>query len=171
MTALLNQPASQFIGKVYTAADSDQMGTFFTCWQEFEAAGSFQALDAVVPTPNRAYLVIFSPYDNFQYWIGSLAEADTPVPAGLEGVKLPAATVGKASKPANGILNQLPVQTTFAKGLEVLEKAGFPIPAHIGQTDNPYYIESYPVKAGEVASVDYLLYINENQLEGYDEFD
>ncbi|WP_203624021.1 MULTISPECIES: hypothetical protein [unclassified Lacticaseibacillus] len=171
MTELIDQPASQFVGRVYTAESSDQMGTFYPAWQDFEGAGYFDQLDALCEQPNRTYLVVFSPYGNFQYWIGSLTPVGVDAPAGLEAVPLPAGTVGKAEDPVNGVLNQLPVQTTVGKGFEMLEKAGFTIPAHIGQTDNPYYLESYPVVDGQVSEVHYLLYINKDQMEGYDEFD
>ncbi|MFD1393714.1 hypothetical protein ACFQ3L_09070 [Lacticaseibacillus jixianensis] len=171
MTDLIDQPTSQFVGKVYTTESSDQMGTFYPAWQEFEADGYFKQLDQLCSQPNRSYLVVFSPYGNFQYWIGSVTPVGVAAPAGLEAVPLPAGTVGKTSGPVNGLLNQLPVQTAVGKGFEMLEKAGFTIPAHIGQTDHPYYLESYPVTDGKVSQVQYLLYINPDQLGGYDEFD
>ncbi|WP_125702792.1 GyrI-like domain-containing protein [Lacticaseibacillus daqingensis] len=171
MTALIEQPRAKFIGKVYTVTDSDQMGTFFACWEEFTQAGWFAQLDALTPQPNRSYMVIFSPYGQFQYWIGSIVPQSAAAPAGLESFQMPAGTVGQVTVPANGILNQLPVQTSFSKGLEQLEKAGFPIPQHIGQTDHPYYFERYNVADGQVQEVEYKLYINLDQLEGYDEFD
>lgn len=171
MTDLINQPAGQFVGKVYTTESSDEMGTFYPAWQDFEAAGFFDALDALSETPNRSYLVVFSPYGNFQYWIGSVTPIGAKAPAGLEAVPLPAGTVGKTEAAVNGLLNQLPVQTAVNKGFEQLEKAGFTIPEHIGQTDHPYYLESYPLSAGKVTLVRYLLYINKDQMEGYDEFD
>ncbi|WP_179395107.1 hypothetical protein [Lacticaseibacillus absianus] len=171
MTELIMQQPAKFVGKVYTAVDSDEMGTFWACWTAFEQAGWFAQLDAQTQTPNRSSMVIFSPYGQFQYWIGSVLPDTATAPAGLECFQMPAGTVGVATAPASGVLNQLPVQTSFGKGLEQLEKAGFPLPQHIGQTDHPYYIERYDLEAGQVTQVEYRLYIDLDQLEGYDEFD
>ncbi|WP_225046953.1 hypothetical protein [Lacticaseibacillus kribbianus] len=171
MTALLNQTPAKFIGKVYTVVDSDQMGTFYPCWTEFEDNHWFAPLDALTDTPNRSYMVIFSPYGQFQYWIGSILPDDAVAPEGFECFQMPAGTIGQTEAKASGILNQLPVQTSFNKGLEMLEKAGFPLPAHIGQTTHPYYFERYDLTDGQVSSVQYKLYINLDELEGYDEFD
>ncbi|WP_262316128.1 GyrI-like domain-containing protein [Lacticaseibacillus parakribbianus] len=171
MTALLNQVPQKFIGKVYTVVDSDQMGTFYACWEEFAQNHWFDQLDALTPAPNRSYMVIFSPYGQFQYWIGSIVPDDAKAPVGFESFQMPAGTIGKTAAKASGVLNQLPVQTSFNKGLEMLEKAGFPIPQHIGQTSHPYYFERYDLTNGAVSDVQYILYINEDELEGYDEFD
>ncbi|WP_461213018.1 hypothetical protein [Lacticaseibacillus sp. GG6-2] len=171
MTELLKQPALSFVGQVYMTEDTDQMGTFASCWDEFEQAGHFAALDAQTTTPNRTYMLVFSPYGTFQYWIGSVLPAEASAPDGLEKLKLPEATIGQVVEPANGVLNMLPVETTYMKGLERLEHAGFPLPSHIGQTDHPYYLEQYQLEAGVVTAVKHTLYINLDQLDGYDEFD
>ncbi|WP_390409211.1 hypothetical protein [Lacticaseibacillus jixiensis] len=171
MTELIDQPAQSFVGHVYMPEDSDQMGTFNNCWQAFEDAGYFKALDAQTDAPNRTYLLIFSPYGAFQYWIGSVLPQDAKAPAGLEKLPLPSGTVGTVSEAAKDVLSMLPVETTYMKGLERLEKAGFPLPMHIGQTDHPYYLEQYCLSDGQVQSVKHTLYINLDQLEGYDEVD
>lgn len=171
MTELLNQPEMSFVGHVYMPEDIDQMGTFASCWDGFNAAGHFDALDKQTDAPNRTYLLIFNPYGAFQYWIGSILPKDAVAPEGLEKLKLPAGTIGQSVEPANGVLSMLPVQTTYMKGLERLEKDGFPLPQHIGQTDKPYYMEEYCLSDGQVDQVKHTLYINLDQLEGYDEFD
>lgn len=167
--ALIKQPAQVFAGKVYTTEEVDQLGTFATSWDEFTKAGYFTALDQVATTPNRTYLLVFSPYGTFQYWIGSLLPAGSQAPAGIEAVTLPAATVAKLTEPSHGGAAQLPVQTTYSAGLDKLAKAGFPIPEHIGQTDHPYYLEVEDLTAGKVEQVTHMLYVNADQLHGYDE--
>ncbi|MFD1431453.1 hypothetical protein [Lacticaseibacillus yichunensis] len=171
MTSLIDRPATVFAGKVYMTESMDQLGTFDQAWQEFEAAGHFAALDALTDQPNRTALLMFSPYGAFQYWIGSLLPAGTAAPAGLEAVQLPAATVGEVSEKADSVLANFPVETMFSRGLERLEKAGFPLPEHIGQTDNPYYLESYQLTEGKITAVKHLLFISMDQLKGYDEWD
>lgn len=171
MTELIAQPARLFAGRVYTTEDLDQLNTFNSCWQEFTAAGYFDQLDAIATTPNRSYMLVFSPYGAFQYWVGALVPQNAQVPADLEGFALPAATASQVTFPADRVMSDLPVDTTYTKGLERLEKAGFPIPEHIGQTDHPYFIQSYGLADGAVKDVSYLLYTNADQLKGYDEYD
>lgn len=171
MTELIDQPEQSFIGRVYTPEDLDQQGTFAACWEEFEQAGYFAALDAQTSQPNRTYLLIFNPYGAFQYWIGSVLGPDAQAPAGLEKLRLAAGQSGVVAEEANAVLSMLPVATTYMKGLEKLEKAGFPLPNHIGQTDQPYYLEQYLLADEQVTQVRHILYINLEQLTGYDEFD
>jgi len=163
-------PARQFVGRVYMPESSDEMGTYADAWATFTQAGYFDQLDQLTDQPNRTSLLVFSPFGTFQYWIGSVLAPDVAVPAGLQVLSLPAATGGQVHAPATRLTNQYPVDMNFNKGLEVIEKAGYPLPSHIGQTDHPYFIEQYPVNAqGVVQEVIYTLYINEDQLGGYDE--
>ncbi|MCI1986908.1 MAG: hypothetical protein LKJ69_00395 [Lactobacillus sp.] len=171
MTDLINQPEHSFIGRVYTTADIDQMGTFAACWDDFEQAGHFAALDAQTTRPNRTYLLVFNPYGAFQYWIGSVLGPEATAPAGLAKLQLPAGGSGVVEEEANAVLSMLPVETTYMKGLDALEKAGFPLPNHIGQTNHPYYLEQYLLADEQVKKVQHILYINLDQLDGYDEFD
>lgn len=171
MTELLNLPAQRFVGLAHTESDADQMGTFAGAWADFRGAGYFTELDKLADVPNQAYMVIFSPYGRIQYWIGSVLPAGDAVPAGLASFALPAATAGQVQEATTSTLLDFPVQVSYGKGLEQLEAAGFPLPNHIGQSDNPYYIERYNQVAGNVTEVVRTLYINLDQLEGYDEFD
>lgn len=168
MTDLLTVPAQTFAGKVYTTADLDELNTFAPAWQEFEEKGWWTALDAAAESPNRSYLLAFSPYGAFQYWVGALLPAGVSVPAGLTNFKLPEATMAQCAEPADRLLADMPVEVSYMKGMSQLEKAGFPIPEHIGQTDWPYYIESFDQNA---ATITHRLYVNPDQLEGYDEYD
>lgn len=171
MTDLIETPAAVLLGKVYTPVDSDELGTFDAAWGTFTEAGYFAELDERVAMPNRTYLVVFSPYGNIQYWIGSLADPTVTAPKGLETLQLPAATVGSVEAPATTLLTHLPVETTFNQGLAQIEQAGFPLPSHIGQTTNPYYLESYRLTDGAITAVEYRLYINEDELQGVDDYD
>ncbi|KRM72447.1 hypothetical protein [Lacticaseibacillus brantae] len=163
-------PAQQFFGRVFMPESSDELGTYEQAWQDFTAAGYFDQLDELAETPNRTTLLVFSPFGTFQYWVGSVVPMDVTVPEGLQVLPLPAATGGQAEKPASRLTSAFPVEMNFNKGLEVIEKAGYPLPSHIGQTDHPYFLEQYPLNDnGEVEKVIYTLYINEDQLEGYDE--
>ncbi|WP_054722556.1 hypothetical protein [Lacticaseibacillus nasuensis] len=168
MTELIQTPAASFAGKVFTTEDLDELNTFAQCWRDFEAAGYWPQLDALTDTPNRSYLLVFSPYGAFQYWVGALLPAMAQVPAGLTNFKLPAATVASTSEKTNRLLADMPVEVSYMKGMAELESAGFPLPEHIGQTDWPYYVESFAVNS---ATITHRLYVNPDQLEGYDEYD
>ncbi|KRO16153.1 hypothetical protein IV56_GL001953 [Lacticaseibacillus saniviri JCM 17471 = DSM 24301] len=171
MMTLLTQPKRVFAGQVYMIENSDEQGSFYQAWQEFTDAGYFDQLDALAETPNRTAMLVFSPYGTFQYWIGSVLPEDADAPEGLQRLILPEGTAGIVTQPTNGFAPQIPVEMAFNKGLEVIEKAGFPLPSHIGQTDNPYFLESYLLTDGEISDVRYTLYINPDQMDGYDEFE
>lgn len=72
MKQIPKQPAQLFAGHAYTVESSDQLGTFQPAWQDFEAQLGFKTLDDLAEIPNRSAMVVFSPYDTFLYWIGSL---------------------------------------------------------------------------------------------------
>lgn len=69
------------------------------------------------------------------------------------------------------LMKELPLATSFNQGLHVIEQAGYPLPERLGQTDHPYYLESYRLSGGKVAEVAYRLYINPHQLTGVDEYE
>jgi hypothetical protein len=172
MKQIPKQPAQLFAGHAYTVESSDQLGTFQPAWQDFEAQLGFKTLDDLAEIPNRSAMVVFSPYDTFLYWIGSLLSADAAVPKPYEAFRLPEATAGQVRQPATSVLlKQLPLATSFNKGLQIIEKAGYPLPERLGQTDHPYYLESYLIQDGAVHQVAYRLYIDPHQLKGVDEYE
>ncbi|NVO88086.1 hypothetical protein HWN39_06170 [Lactobacillus rhamnosus] len=172
MKEIPQQPAQLLAGHAYTTEDSDQLGTFAPAWADFEHQFGFKTLDQLTKTPNRTALVVFSPYNTFIYWVGSLLPVDVKVPQNYECFKLPAATAGQVKQFADRVLmKELPLATSFNQGLHVIEQAGYPLPERLGQTDHPYYLESYRLNGGKVAEVAYRLYINPHQLTGVDEYE
>lgn len=87
---LLNSDQLRFIGKAYSEASASENGSYQEAWDEFDATGAFAQLDQLAQTPNRTSLIVFSPYGNLLYWIGSIVPAGTEVPAGLQHYDLPA---------------------------------------------------------------------------------
>lgn len=172
MKQIPQQPAQLFAGHAYTTESSDQLGTFRPAWTDFEQRLGFKSLDQLAKTPNRTAMVIFSPYDTLLYWIGSLLPAGTDVPKAYDCFSLPAATAGQVKQPASQILaKELPLATSFNKGLQIIEQAGYPLPERLGQTDHPYYLESYLLDGTAIKTVAYRLYIDPNQLTGVDEYE
>lgn len=80
MKEIPQQPAQLLAGHAYTTEDSDQLGTFAPAWADFEHQFGFKTLDQLTKTPNRTALVVFSPYNTFIYWVGSLYRLTSKCP-------------------------------------------------------------------------------------------
>lgn len=125
MKQIPKQPAQLFAGHAYTVESSDQLGTFQPAWQDFEAQLGFKTLDDLAEIPNRSAMVVFSPYDTFLYWIGSLLPADAAVPKPYEAFRLPEATAGQVRQPATSVLlKQLPMQQALIRVCKSLKRQG-----------------------------------------------
>lgn len=123
MKEIPQQPAQLLAGHAYTTEDSDQLGTFAPAWADFEHQFGFKTLDQLTKTPNRTALVVFSPYNTFIYWVGSLLPVDVKVPQNYECFKLPAATAGQVKQSADRVLmKELPLATSFNQGYTLLNK-------------------------------------------------
>ncbi|WKF84742.1 GyrI-like domain-containing protein [Lacticaseibacillus pantheris] len=165
-------PAQRVVGRVFTESSADENGSFESAWDEFNEAGHFKALDPLADVPNRTSVIVFSPYGSMQYWIGSVIPESANVPNGYQVLNLPAATGAVADKDVKGMMTGLPLATTYNEGLATLEKAGYQLPEHIGQTDTPYYLERYDLNNQGVAQrVEYTIYARPDQLEGFDDIE
>lgn len=163
--------AVRFIGRAYSETVASENGSFIDTWTDFENAGLFTKLDELSAVPNRSSLVVFSPYGNLIYWIGSVVPADTPVPVGLQKFDLPAYTVAQLKKKSTMMLNAYPVEVALQQGATALDMAGFELPEFIGQTATPYYIERYNLADGQVSEVEYTVYVGEDKDYGFDDVD
>lgn len=89
----IEHPAARLIGRRYTDADRVE-GTFSAQWDAWFSGGLFAPLEAL-PLPEGDPFFDGSTVGamrmlngTFEYWVGMLFPADTPVPAGYAGVDL-----------------------------------------------------------------------------------
>jgi len=91
-------PEARFIGKKYTEADRTN-GSFGRFWGEWFQKGWFQPLEALSPQKadtafDGSYYGWMRGYSAFEYWIGMLFPANTPVPEGYDFIDMPASSYG-----------------------------------------------------------------------------
>ncbi|KRM87791.1 GyrI-like domain-containing protein [Lacticaseibacillus thailandensis] len=172
MKEFLTIPAQRLVGRVFTESSADENGSFASAWDEFTEAGHFKALDPLADVPNRTSVIVFSPYGSLQYWLGSILPVAVNVPNGFQVLNLPAATGAVVDKQVRSMMTDLPLGIAYNQGLAALQQAGFQLPAHIGQTDTPYYMERYNLNQDGVAKqVEYTVYARADQLGGFDDIE
>lgn len=157
--------AMRFIGTPNLASMLDENQSLTSAWNELIQSGVLADLDTLAEqqqvAKNRSTLIVFSPYA-FVAWVGVLVPADTPVPKGLNHFDLPAGLTAVAQQNANMQL-PLPLNHLIGGTLEKFEKAGISLPAHLGQTDRPYFVESYEMSPkGEIVSVMQRVYLGQS---------
>lgn len=94
-------PAMRFIGKRYTAEDSDN-GSFGKKWGEAFDTGLLDSIEAAEGEDELLYedadayigLMRDCGDNNFEYWIGKFTRPGTPVPEGLGCVDFPKSRLG-----------------------------------------------------------------------------
>lgn len=92
-------PAVKLVGKRYTNADRDEMGTFAYHWQQAYREGWFEKLRQCkcIPSVSEDDLGVMRVTDSgstFAYWIGVFLAPDADVPDGFMSVEIPAGEVG-----------------------------------------------------------------------------
>lgn len=92
-------PAVKLVGKCYTNADRDEMGTFACYWQQAYREGWFEKLRQCKCIPNVSeddlgVMHVTEQGGGFAYWIGIFLALDAEVPDGFASVELPAGEVG-----------------------------------------------------------------------------
>ncbi len=129
------QPAVKLIGKQYTDADRDQFGGYGAKWQEWFQNGYFDALQGGgIEGISDDFVGVFRCInDVFEYWIGCFMNVQDEVPAGYQGIDLPAADLAVCyvyGKEDTGELYGLEVheaclQTWSAQGWQIAEDTWF----------------------------------------------
>ncbi|MFD1673002.1 hypothetical protein ACFQ5M_12950 [Agrilactobacillus yilanensis] len=152
----------KFIGQANLATALDENGSLTSAWNELIGNGDLAQLDQLVAASgapmNRSTLIVFSPY-SFIAWVGVVVPAAITIPAGLHQFDLPASQVAKAQQKAS-IQLPLPLGQLINATFDRFEKAGITLPEHLGQTNKPYFLESYQLDdAGEITSVTQQIYL------------
>lgn len=157
--------AMRFIGTPNLASMLDENQSLTSAWNELIQNGDLARLDQLAEqqqvVKNRSTLVVFSPYA-FVAWVGVLVPADTPVPKGLNHFDLPESPTVVTQQKANMQL-PLPLQHLIGGALNQFEKDGIDLPEHLGQTDRPYFVESYQLDTnGEIQTVSQRVYLGQS---------
>lgn len=152
----------KLIGLPNLASMLDENQSLTSAWNKLTTSGASAQLDALADAQkvarNRTTLVVFSPY-TFVAWAGALLPANTQVPEGLNAFDLPKSQVAVLEQKASMQL-PLPLNHLIASSLAKFEKSGVQLPEHLGQTDKPYFLESYLMdEAGEVTGVTQQVYL------------
>lgn len=168
---LVQQPAMRFIGHAYPEAHASEDGSFVNEWQNWMDEDAFAPLDALAADQQQGSLIVFSPYGSMVYWIGRLVPAGTPAPQGYQYFDLPEGTAATLTKPSGMMMTNYPVEMAIKQGATALDMAGFALPEYIGQTQTPYYLETYQLVDDVIKTVTYTVYEGDDRDFGYDDVD
>lgn len=168
---LVQQAAARFIGLPYPEVSADENGSYVAAWQDWMDARRFDVLDDLAEGQQQGSLVVFSPYGSMIYWIGRVTPAGTAVPTGFQYYDLPESTAATLTKPSGMMMTNYPVEMAIKQGATALDMAGFDLPEYIGQTQTPYYLETYDLIDGVIKSVTYTVYEGDDRDFGYDDVD
>lgn len=89
-------PAVKLVGKRYTNADRDALGTFGAQWSQWFENDWFSCLSGGgLPAVSDDFVGVMRQSEaGFEYWIGMLKAPDDPVPRGFAAVEIPEGDLG-----------------------------------------------------------------------------
>ncbi|MGX4763170.1 hypothetical protein [Holzapfeliella sp. JNUCC 72] len=138
------QKQLKFIGKVAMPSMLEANGSFYSQFQELEDSQVLNQLDETNQlAKNRSSLIVFGP-ENYMYWQGLVYEGElAELPKGLMSYDLPESTVATMSQEIADYQFHTPLSFELTQAFDSAKKAGIEIPANLGLSEHPYFLQSY----------------------------
>lgn len=134
-------PNARLIGKCYRNEDRDEAGTFGRHWQQWFQENWFKILRESCPGPgsnDSVGAMRMAGLDGaFEYWIGILCPAGTPVPEGFESTELAACELGVCWLYGNEQNGELYGDKAFDQATAAMAEKGWKLP------ENGWFFERY----------------------------
>ena len=130
-----------FVGRPFPSSLMNAQKSFMEANQQMENDETFQKFLADNDLENKRTALIVSGEDNFMYWYGVIANADSEVPTGLMKFDLPKAEVDEeVQENQNLVFFNLPLTSTVSTFVKKVMDNGVKVYQNLGDSDTPYMV-------------------------------